>query len=66
LSWAVAVCTHCVCLLPTRAGKPPGYDRVRNCEIGNKEFELQYLDEAFTSEHWIVRVYKVRKEDNRA
>jgi hypothetical protein len=21
-------------------GKPPGYDRVRNAEIGNKDFEL--------------------------
>ena len=41
------------------AGKPPGYDRVRNAEIGNKDFELDVLEEAYTSEHWIVRIYKV-------
>ena len=41
------------------AGKPPGYDRVRNAEIGNKDFELDVLEEAYTSEHWIVRIFKV-------
>ena len=38
-------------------GKPPGYDRVRNAEIGNKDFELDVLEEAYTSEHWLVRIY---------
>ena len=42
------------------SGRPPGYDRVRNAEIGNKDFELDVLEEAYTSEHWIVRIYKVR------
>jgi len=46
-------------------GKPSGYDRVRNTEIGNKDFELEYLEEAFTSEHWLVRIYKVKGDDNR-
>ena len=27
--------------------------------IGNKDFELDVLEEAYTSEHWIVRIYKV-------
>lgn len=49
----------------TEQNQPPGYDRVRKVEIGNKDFELEYLDEAFTSEHWLVRIYKVNKEDNR-
>ena len=40
-------------------GRPPGYDRVRNAEIGNKDFELDVLEEAYTSEHWIVRIYQV-------
>ncbi len=40
-------------------GKPPGYDRVRNAEIGNKDFELDVLEEAYSSEHWIVRIFKV-------
>jgi len=49
----------------TEYGKPSGYDRVRNVEIGNKDFQLEYLDEAFSSEHWLVRIYKVKKQDNR-
>ena len=46
-------------------GKPPGYDRVRNAEIGNKDFELDVLEEAYTTEHWLVRIYKVKKLPNR-
>jgi len=49
----------------TEGGKPSGYDRVRNVEIGNKDFELDKLEEAFTSEHWLVRIYKVKKLPNR-
>ncbi|KAI3390119.1 hypothetical protein SNEBB_010160 [Seison nebaliae] len=44
---------------------PPGYDRVRNAEIGNKNFKLNHLEEAFTSEHWLVRIYKIKKEANK-
>ena len=47
------------------SGKPAGYDRVRNAEIGNKDFELDVLDEAYTTEHWIVRIYKVKDMPNR-
>jgi dolichyl-diphosphooligosaccharide--protein glycosyltransferase len=36
-----------------------GFDRARNYEIGNKEVDLTYLEEAYTSEHWIVRIYRV-------
>ena len=66
-------------------GKPSGYDRVRNAEIGNKvchcvvllescltfkwlcnqDFELDVLEEAYTTEHWIVRIYKVKDLNNR-
>jgi len=46
-------------------GKPTGYDRVRNTEIGNKEFELEVLEEAYTTEHWLVRIYKVKDLTNR-
>uniref|UniRef100_A0AAZ3PC40 Dolichyl-diphosphooligosaccharide--protein glycosyltransferase subunit STT3A n=1 Tax=Oncorhynchus tshawytscha TaxID=74940 RepID=A0AAZ3PC40_ONCTS len=45
--------------------RPPGYDRVRNAEIGNKDFELDVLEEAYTTEHWLVRIYKVKDLDNR-
>lgn len=49
----------------TEGGKPTGYDRVRNAEIGNKDFELDVLEEAYTTEHWLVRIYKVKDLDNR-
>uniref|UniRef100_A0AAQ4P2A1 Dolichyl-diphosphooligosaccharide--protein glycosyltransferase subunit STT3B n=1 Tax=Gasterosteus aculeatus aculeatus TaxID=481459 RepID=A0AAQ4P2A1_GASAC len=44
---------------------PPGFDRTRNAEIGNKDIKLKHLEEAFTSEHWLVRIYKVKKPENR-
>ncbi|XP_067936342.1 dolichyl-diphosphooligosaccharide--protein glycosyltransferase subunit STT3A-like [Watersipora subatra] len=49
----------------TEQTKPSGYDRVRNAEIGNKDFELDVLEEAYTTEHWIVRIYKVKDLVNR-
>ncbi|KAK7091614.1 dolichyl-diphosphooligosaccharide--protein glycosyltransferase subunit STT3A [Littorina saxatilis] len=49
----------------TESGKPTGYDRVRNTEIGNKDFELDVLEEAYTTEHWLVRIYKVKDLENR-
>jgi len=48
----------------TEQTKPTGYDRVRNCEIGNKDVELEYLEEAYTSQHWLVRIYKVLDPEN--
>jgi len=44
---------------------PPGYDRTRNVEIGNKNIKFEHLEEAFTSEHWLVRIYRVKKPANR-
>lgn len=44
---------------------PAGFDRTRNAEIGNKNFELEHLEEAFTTEHWLVRIYKVKPLSNR-
>ncbi|KAK6644568.1 Dolichyl-diphosphooligosaccharide--protein glycosyltransferase subunit stt3a [Polyplax serrata] len=49
----------------TEGGKPQGYDRVRSAEIGNKDFELDVLEEAYTTEHWLVRIYKVKDLQNR-
>lgn len=42
--------------------RPPGFDRARNTEVGVKNIKLTHLEEAFTSEHWIVRIYKVKKQ----
>jgi len=42
---------------------PAGFDRTRNAEIGHKNFDLTYLEEAYTTEHWLVRIYRVKKPD---
>jgi len=39
-----------------------GYDRVRHSEVGDKDIKLDYIEEAFTSEHWMVRIYRVKNE----
>jgi dolichyl-diphosphooligosaccharide--protein glycosyltransferase len=44
---------------------PPGYDRTRNSEIGNKNIKLEHLEEAYTTEHWLVRIYRVKNRENR-
>ena len=31
----------------------------------SQDFELDVLEEAYTTEHWIVRIYKVKDLDNR-
>jgi len=49
----------------TDMGKPPGYDRVRSVEIGNKDFELEHIEEVYTTQHWLVRIYKVKDPENR-
>ena len=51
----------------TEYGKPTGYDRVRQGEIGNKDFDLEYVEEAYTTSNWLVRVRSVeRGEHSRA
>jgi len=35
-------------------------------EIGNKDIKLEYLEEAFTTSNWIVRIYKVKPPKNRS
>lgn len=44
---------------------PSGYDRTRNVEIGNKDISFEHLEEAYTTEHWLVRIYRVKKEANK-
>jgi len=38
-----------------------GFDRARNTEIGHPSVSLKYFEEAFTSENWLVRIYKVKQ-----
>lgn len=45
---------------------PPGQaqDRVRGVKLPEVGPTLNTLDEAFTSENWIIRIYKVKDLDN--
>uniref|UniRef100_A0A914LVN6 Dolichyl-diphosphooligosaccharide--protein glycosyltransferase subunit STT3A n=1 Tax=Meloidogyne incognita TaxID=6306 RepID=A0A914LVN6_MELIC len=49
----------------TEQGRPTGYDRVRHAEIGNKDIDFEHLEEAYTTEHWIVRIYRVLAPANK-
>jgi dolichyl-diphosphooligosaccharide--protein glycosyltransferase len=40
--------------------KEPGFDSVRQAVIGLKDFKLTHFEEAYTSERWLVRIYKVK------
>jgi dolichyl-diphosphooligosaccharide---protein glycosyltransferase len=46
-------------------GGPRGYDRVRQSVIAVKDIRLKYFEEVFTSEHWMMRVYRVLEVPNR-
>ncbi|MCJ1442390.1 MAG: oligosaccharyl transferase stt3 subunit [Stictis urceolatum] len=39
-------------------------DRVRGAKLPNESPQLNTLEEAFTSENWIIRIYKVKDLDN--
>lgn len=42
------------------------FDRVRQTEIRDAgSIKLEHFEEAFTSEHWIVRIYRVKKPNPR-
>lgn len=40
-------------------------DFARNEMIGDPEVFFEYFEEAFTSENWIVRLYKLKQPQNR-
>jgi len=37
-----------------------GHDRVRNYVVGKLNVRLNYFEEVFTSQHWMMRIYRVR------
>ena len=39
-------------------------DRVRGTRVPTESPQLNTLEEAFTSENWIIRIYKVKDLDN--
>ncbi len=49
----------------TSWGKAPGFDTVRQTEIGLKGYKLKNYEEVFTSENWIVRIFKVKPRNPR-
>ncbi|TIB75931.1 STT3 subunit of Oligosaccharyl transferase [Wallemia mellicola] len=44
-------------------GSRPAVDRVRQVKLPKVGPELDSLDEAFTSENWLVRIYEVKEPD---
>lgn len=53
--------------MPSQIGynQPGGFDRTRGYAIGRKDFTLEHLEEAYTTENWLVRIYKVKHTNNR-
>ncbi|CAH8468167.1 unnamed protein product [Schistosoma turkestanicum] len=51
--------------MKTSRDKPSGFDRVRGQVIGHRNYELQGLEEAFTSTSWLVRIFRVKPYANR-
>ncbi|TFK21767.1 oligosaccharyl transferase STT3 subunit [Coprinopsis marcescibilis] len=45
-------------------GPQQAVDRVRQQPVPKTPITLDYLDEAYTTENWIVRIYQVKKEDS--
>jgi len=41
-----------------------GQDRVRGTQIQTAPISLSTIEEAYTTENWIVRIYKVKNPDN--
>merc|ERR1712130_410145 len=39
-------------------------DRTRGVSIGYKNYNMKYLEEAYTTEHWMVRIYRVKEIDS--
>lgn len=38
---------------------------MRQYVMGSKNIQLQYFEEAYTSENWIVRIYRRKQRHNR-
>lgn len=39
-----------------------GVDRVRGYQVGKLNVKLKYFEEVFTSQHWMMRIYRVRDQ----
>ncbi|KAJ3040554.1 oligosaccharyl transferase stt3 subunit [Rhizophlyctis rosea] len=45
-------------------GGKPGYDSVRGSYVSTKPIKLHTIEEAYSTESYIVRIYQVKKPDN--
>lgn len=45
--------------IKTSSKEDKGYDAVRKGVIGNTNIKLKHFQEAYTSDRWLVRIYKV-------
>ena len=50
--------------LKKETGRPTGWDRVRRAEVGDKDYALDTFEEVYTTKHWMVRIFKVKDDDN--
>eukprot|EP00343_Euplotes_focardii_P006797 CAMPEP_0205822716 /NCGR_PEP_ID=MMETSP0206-20130828/13700_1 /ASSEMBLY_ACC=CAM_ASM_000279 /TAXON_ID=36767 /ORGANISM="Euplotes focardii, Strain TN1" /LENGTH=411 /DNA_ID=CAMNT_0053119225 /DNA_START=1012 /DNA_END=2247 /DNA_ORIENTATION=+ len=44
---------------------PAGFDTVRNMAVDPTPIKLKYFTEVYTTQRWILRVYKINKDPNR-
>ena len=44
----------------TKRDEEPGYDSVRKQVVGNKNIKLQHFEEAYTTDRWLVRIYRLK------
>lgn len=51
--------------MQTSYQRPPGYDLVRNAEVGEKNIKLTEFTEVYTTRNWMVRIFKLHKDSNR-
>lgn len=40
-------------------------DRVRNTRVSSKPITFKHIEEVYTTENWLVRIYKLKPEENR-
>lgn len=59
-SVAYKLCYYRYSELQTAHGKGGGYDNARHTVVGVKNIKLTTLQEEFTSENWVVRIYSVK------
>jgi hypothetical protein len=62
-SIAYKLCYHRFGEVRTRPSKPLGFDAARLVEIGHAGFRLSYFEEAYTTEHWLARIYRLKTLD---